>query len=369
MGIVNDGTKEYDHKNDGGRQGVGQCIRDFRNKPHPIRAKISYLDNVLTVFINQGLTAPDPKDPMAGFELCFRADNVYLPMPGHFGISAATGGLADDHDVLAFLVHELARQGDESPPQDDVPEAERERLSQKYQQLNDEVSKMKEDYKKEHPGKPGADLELEDDAVEDWAQRELRNIYQSQAVVVRSLESLNKKLDEMYGRQEQLSRSIYQMVQGGGVNTGNQQAQGAPPGLPQDGMKRYEVDQMLNSQRELQTELAQMKSNIYQLSQITQQANAGNQQQVGAGSHQAGVANQQLAAGIVELRDHIGNMRRVVDQIAARPMPQQQVAQPQQCPVVNCVGPAYFIVFIIAQFCIFVGFILFKGRNEKPKFY
>lgn len=28
-----------------------------------------------------------------------RAENVYLPPNGHFGVSAATGGLADDHDV------------------------------------------------------------------------------------------------------------------------------------------------------------------------------------------------------------------------------------------------------------------------------
>ena len=33
-----------------------------------------------------------------------RAENVVLPQNGYFGISAATGGLADDHDVLKLSV-------------------------------------------------------------------------------------------------------------------------------------------------------------------------------------------------------------------------------------------------------------------------
>lgn len=37
------------------------------------------------------------------YEVCFRAENVQLPKNGYFGLSAATGGLADDHDVIHFL--------------------------------------------------------------------------------------------------------------------------------------------------------------------------------------------------------------------------------------------------------------------------
>lgn len=41
------------------------------------------------------------------FEMCFRVENVFLPKNGHFGLSAATGGLADDHDVIHFLTSSL----------------------------------------------------------------------------------------------------------------------------------------------------------------------------------------------------------------------------------------------------------------------
>jgi hypothetical protein len=45
----NDGTKSYDHHHDGSSQIQGSCIRDFRNKPFPIRLKIQYINQVLTV--------------------------------------------------------------------------------------------------------------------------------------------------------------------------------------------------------------------------------------------------------------------------------------------------------------------------------
>ncbi len=47
--MINDGTKSYDHHHDGSSQIQGSCIRDFRNKPMPIRLKIEYVNQALTV--------------------------------------------------------------------------------------------------------------------------------------------------------------------------------------------------------------------------------------------------------------------------------------------------------------------------------
>lgn len=106
---------------DGTTQALGTCLRDFRNKPYPIRAKITYYKKTLTVrrsrnlhslmlksglcvsnfwavlslhlspqvMLNNGFT-PDKED----YEFCTRVDNMILPSEGFFGISAATGGLA-----------------------------------------------------------------------------------------------------------------------------------------------------------------------------------------------------------------------------------------------------------------------------------
>ena len=42
------------------------------------------------------------------YQLCIRTESVVnIPLEGHFGITAATGGLSDDHDVLSFLTYSL----------------------------------------------------------------------------------------------------------------------------------------------------------------------------------------------------------------------------------------------------------------------
>jgi mannose-binding lectin 1 len=115
--MINDGTKSYDHQHDGSTQIQGSCIRDFRNKPLPVRLKIQYINQVLTVrnlikdnyyyfflilkiYINNGISQDDN-----AFEMCTRIERIQLPRNGYLGVTAATGGLADDHDVLEFLTY------------------------------------------------------------------------------------------------------------------------------------------------------------------------------------------------------------------------------------------------------------------------
>lgn len=126
---------------DGTTQALGTCLRDFRNKPYPIRAKITYYKKTLTVgemkenfdfmsqieiitiryrmrpfhsrcllagwllcpqvMINNGFT-PNRDD----YEFCTKVENMIFPTEGFFGISAATGGLAG---TLFFLLKTLKR--------------------------------------------------------------------------------------------------------------------------------------------------------------------------------------------------------------------------------------------------------------------
>ena len=81
------------------------------------------------------------------YELCLRAENVFLPAEGYFGISAATGGLADDHDVTSFLTHSL------TPPADDgsrrgpeVSDDERKKFEQEFDEYYQKLQKAKEEY-------------------------------------------------------------------------------------------------------------------------------------------------------------------------------------------------------------------------------
>ena len=41
------------------------------------------------MYVHNGMTSTGDQ-----YELCMRAENVYLPSQGYFGVTAATGGLA-----------------------------------------------------------------------------------------------------------------------------------------------------------------------------------------------------------------------------------------------------------------------------------
>lgn len=146
MAMVNDGTKVYDHQTDGSNQQLAGCLRDFRNKPFPVRAKIEYYRNVLTILFHAGNSNNDDD-----YEMCMRVENVFLPQFGHFGISAATGGLADDHDVLKFLVSSLYPPGTQPTPHQTIADTEKEKFSKEYEEYKDKLEKQKEEYRKQHP--------------------------------------------------------------------------------------------------------------------------------------------------------------------------------------------------------------------------
>eukprot|EP00045_Choanoeca_perplexa_P004181 m.36007 g.36007 ORF g.36007 m.36007 type:complete len:366 (-) comp12439_c0_seq1:77-1174(-) len=90
--MINDGTLDYDHDADGTHQELSSCSANLRNKEQPTYARISYRKNTLKVELD---TEGDNI-----WTTCFFTPDVYLPSGYHFGISAATGDLADNHDII-----------------------------------------------------------------------------------------------------------------------------------------------------------------------------------------------------------------------------------------------------------------------------
>ncbi|XP_010624899.1 protein ERGIC-53-like isoform X4 [Fukomys damarensis] len=108
--LASDGHSSQEHLGNGGSRVLGSCHRDFRNRPYPFRARITYWRERLQVSLSSGLTPSDPE------EVCVDVGPLLLAPGGFFGVSAATGTLADDHDVLSFLTFSLSEPGPEAPP-------------------------------------------------------------------------------------------------------------------------------------------------------------------------------------------------------------------------------------------------------------
>jgi mannose-binding lectin 1 len=360
MAVINDGQRKFDHQNDGHNQALAGCLRDFRNKPFPTRAKIEYYNNVLTVLFHSGMTNNEQD-----YEMCLRAENVVLPKYGHFGISAATGGLADDHDVFHLLTTSLYPPG-AIDTIGQVQASENEKISQEYQEYQQKLDRQKEEYKKEHPDEQKDDME---DWFESDNQRELRQIWQAQTSTAEILRELSRKLDEVLGRQERTLGLI--SASGNQVQTGG--SGGVPPPQHQQqqqqyntggdsGIRRQEVDNLINTQNILVQSIRDLKSQLNDLNQRSELL-ISNQKQ---GGSQGGAFD--MHSLVTEMRDGMNQVKMSVAGVQAR------VNQPQplqSCPSSSCLGLTPFLIAIAVHLVIILGYSIYRDAkgNQSKKFY
>ncbi|KAL3287780.1 hypothetical protein HHI36_002242 [Cryptolaemus montrouzieri] len=356
MAVVNDGTKNFDHQNDGTTQAVAGCLRDFRNKPFPTRARIEYYQNTLTVLFNNGMTNNEQD-----YEMCFRAENVYLPKNGYFGVSAATGGLADDHDVIHFLTTSLHQPGQIQQAQQVA--GDEQKLNKEYQDYQKKLDQQKADYRKEHPDevKP----EDGDDWFESDNQRELRQIFQGQSQIYEVIKELSRKLDEVVGRQERTMSLITQQNSGiarGQVPPPSGQAPPPPGGYAGDSIRRHEVDAIFNSQSQMVGLLNELKQFALELKG---KSDSILMNQVKAPTAQVQAVGYDTQSLISELRDGLNQVKTGVQQV------HQKLGNEGGCPKVSCVSLTSILVIVAVQLGIILGYNIYRDSKDSQfkKFY
>lgn len=289
------------------------------------------------------------------YEMCLRAENVILPKNGYFGISSATGGLADDHDVFHFLTTSLHAPGQMTDPVQENQQAvdDTAKLSQEYQDYQKKLEIQKEEYRKEHP-----DAAPVKDDMEDWFesdnQRELRQIWQAQSSMTEVLRDLSRKMDDVIVRQE---RTI-------GMVSGGVQQQPQQPGQPPqvgvqvpmiDTIRRHEVDSLMTSVNILITTVREIRviaGEIHSKSESIIQTQA---RQPTAQISNTGYDVQSLMS---EMRDGMNQVKAGVAAVGSRinAAPQGQIG----CPTPNCLGLTSFLIAIAVQLGLMLAYSLFK---------
>jgi mannose-binding lectin 2 len=113
--MVNNGSVHYDHDRDGTHGQINGCHSKFRARDHDTFVIVSYIDKVLSIY-----TSVDGDND---WNECFTAADVYLPTGYYFGVSAATGDLADNHDIINIRVFDVD-QGENPEWETAVPHAD-----------------------------------------------------------------------------------------------------------------------------------------------------------------------------------------------------------------------------------------------------
>ncbi|PIO22411.1 Protein ERGIC-53 [Aquarana catesbeiana] len=297
--VGNNGKLLYDHQNDGASQALASCQRDFRNKPYPVRAKIIYYKKTLTVMINNGFT-PDKDD----YEFCAKVENMILPPQGFFGISAATGGLADDHDALSFLTFQLTE-----PSKDALMG-----ISQRQKRTMDDI-------------------------FESVNERELRQIFEGQNRIHLEIKQLNRQLDMILDEQRRYVNAVSETVtKTGGGNEAQQASQ-------------QELDILLNGQREVLKHVSDMRISVGETLKLV----SGNQN-LGAGGYET-------TQHFNDLKEHLHVVKRDIEHLVQKNLPHEKQKCPE-IPVPSCLSTTHFFMFVAVQSVLLIGYFMYRNQQE-----
>ncbi|XP_032395687.1 protein ERGIC-53 [Etheostoma spectabile] len=341
--VGNNGNLVYDHQNDGTTQALGTCLRDFRNKPYPVRAKITYYKKTLTVMINNGFT-PDRED----YEFCTKVDNMIIPNEGFFGISAATGGLADDHDVLSFLLFRLTEPGQQPPPPDsEIPKEEKDKYQEEFQIFQQELDKKKEEFQKEHPDIQGEPIE---DLYESVNDREIRQVFEGQNRIHLEIKQLHRQLAMILDEQRRYVSVITDEVAKKGTNAESGQV---------DTVGQQQLGTVITTQQEVLKSLNELRSSFHeslkQISLTQHQGNAG------------GMGTYESIQHFNDIKEHLHTVKRDVEHLVQRNA-QNPADKVMKCPEVpampSCLSTVHFVVFIVVQSVLFFCYIMYKSQQE-----
>uniref|UniRef100_T1E5U1 Protein ERGIC-53 n=1 Tax=Crotalus horridus TaxID=35024 RepID=T1E5U1_CROHD len=337
--VGNNGKLQYDHQNDGSTQALASCQRDFRNKPYPVRAKVVYYQRTLSVLINNGFT-PDRED----YEFCAKVENMVLPPQGYFGISAATGGLADDHDVLSFLTFQLTEPGKMTPPPDaEIAEKEKEKYQEEFQHFQQELDKKKEEFKKEHPDMQGQPM---DDIFETVSDRELRQIFEGQNRIHLEIKQLNRQLDMILDEQRRYVSVVTEEISKKGSNVPSHQGQ-AP---------QLELDNIVKTQEEVLRKVGEMKNSMGETLRLV----SGIQHHPGSSG---GVY--ETTQHFNDIKEHLHVVKRDIEHLVQRNMPSNEKPKCPELPQFpSCLSTTHFFIFVAIQTLLFIGYIMYRSQQE-----
>uniref|UniRef100_A0A8C7YR27 Lectin, mannose-binding, 1 n=1 Tax=Oryzias sinensis TaxID=183150 RepID=A0A8C7YR27_9TELE len=293
------------------------------------------------VMINNGFT-PDKED----YEFCTKVENMVIPTEGFFGISAATGGLADDHDVLSFLLFRLTEPGQQPPSVDaEIPKEEKDKYQEEFENFQQELDKKKEEFQKEHPNVQGEPIE----DYESVNEREIRQVFEGQNRIHLEIKQLNRQLAMILDEQRRHVSVITDEINKKATSAGCYFAFHFQVESQQLGSVIATQQEVLKSLNELRTSF---HNSLNQIGSV-QQGNA------------AGMGTYETIQHFNDIKEHLHAVKRDVEQLAQRNNPAEKAVKcPEMPPMPSCLSTVHFAIFVVIQSVLFFCYVMYKSQQE-----
>jgi len=193
--VVNDGNMIYDPLADGKDIEVGGCRAGFRKTSGPALLRVTYRGSMRQLEVSYNLNGD--------WHACY-SGNVDLPVGYYLGVTAATGGVSDNHDVNYLELRRL--DGGETnmgirPPVREHFDAEKEKNSKEVDLLKQQLDALKtanDGEKAEQKKKdiPASDISGRLALLEEQLNK-LENKLAALSKVADGIETITKSVDQL----------------------------------------------------------------------------------------------------------------------------------------------------------------------------
>jgi len=370
--IMNDGTKSYNHQLDGIDEQLGGCQFDIRNRVYTSKLRLTYWKKSLKVEVDKGNSdVPD-------YEHCTVVDDVEIPKDYFFGVTAATGGLADDHDVISFTTHSLLESttAEDTNEQQQEKDAEAVGTPEEQKEEEDYLKKMKEFedeakmFKEEHP-----DLVRSTDPVmdEETSSPELRAILDVQSQIKAMVTSAMKVMQTISKRQDEMLPKLEQQQQAAAAAASAQSTGGdnaATANVPSDYVSKSDMKNIIDTIKltlEASDELKAMMNVVTEQGkgvshgvQLLGSRVEGLNSKTSTGATQSQQASTEALKKTKEQLDYISAL--VLD-VKAKQNKEPKLSCPPQTPQ-SCLPVGVFVLVAFIQIVIIIGYQVVKTSQE-----
>lgn len=168
-----------------------------------------------------------------------------------------------------------------------------------------------------------------------------------------TLRELNRKLDEVVGRQER-TLSLVSAQQAGIVQQGQVPPGQVPPppmGANLDTIRRHEVDSLFNNQNQILSTARELRQFVTELKNRVDTVINNQARQPTAQVQSVGYDMQSL---ISEMRDGLNHVKQNYGQVM------QKLAEKQNCPTTNCVSVTMLLGITVVQLAVLLGYLIYR---------
>ncbi|EFC41479.1 lectin [Naegleria gruberi] len=361
----------YDVDHDFKANQLDRCRADIRNpSAGKTSVRVTYQNSMLGVYLDTANSG--------SFVKCFELNNIHLKEGFYFGLTAATGGLADNHDALNFITYDL----NPAPVSNEgiqPPSHHHRGWYDPYEEFQKYLDKQKQDEEAMNHGKPAehhqqqqqVNLQHEVHSEIERKKKETEQAWEEEQKIFNQLKEKMKHVDESQDASSKDQPPV-QHHEGGHVTFNMQTGLLILEALEEvtrtikKSSTKSDIINILEFVNEVSKKQEEVQAKFTEFSENTKRDVSGTLQELKRDTDTLNVQLRKLDSLITNIYNDVNNIQRSHGEIHSGISKQTESLGEMQ----RFGNGWLLVIFILFQVVFTVGFIYYrKFQESKSKFY